>query len=208
MSTTSRTPHGGGRSYLRRDAPASSAPVEGYVRTCDARVDLAAVHAAAAAALRWYAAPDDVDDEVQAELILSWLSGRGLPVDSDLAARGLVYRVSRRVRGGRWRLHARRRFLGLALDGAASWGSPAECEAAVDAAQVRTVDTQIAATARAPRVASTLAVTPAERVAVTVEVLVGDLSATEAARECGATVAAWSAAAQALAEKLRVALVS
>jgi len=122
------------------------------------RVDLAAVAREVSRVLRGELCQADCDDEVQATVISSWLSGRGLPRDPRVAhvelRRHTVRRVMSDLRGDRAGAAAKRRararsedswvrtrdasasdpaLRDLVLDVPAVYGSPAQQQARCDA---------------------------------------------------------------------------
>ena len=152
-----RADHGQGRSLLRRGAVAQGPLPDGWSRVGERSVDLAGAARDAARLLRRCASLAECDDEVHAEAIRSWLSGRGLPSAPGAARAYLRRRVVQRVLsdlvgGRRGKLAAHRRDLRALVaeielvnsEGAttrvnaadttpARWGSPEQMEAALDA---------------------------------------------------------------------------
>ncbi len=151
---------GQGRSHLARGTEAPSVLAADRSRVADLsraeRVDLAAVAREVSRVLRGELCPADCDDEVQATVISSWLSGRGLPRDPRVAhvelRRYTVRRVMSDLRGDRAGAAAKRRarawsedswirtrgtsdpaLRDLVLDVPAVYGSPAQQQARCDA---------------------------------------------------------------------------
>ncbi len=154
------TKRGQGRSHLARGTEAPSVLAADRSRVADLsraeRVDLAAVAREVSRVLRGELCPADCDDEVQATVISSWLSGRGLPRDPRVAhvelRRYTVRRVMSDLRGDRAGAAAKRRarawsedswirtrgtsdpaLRDLVLDVPAVYGSPAQQQARCDA---------------------------------------------------------------------------
>jgi len=170
---------GQGRSHLARGTEAPSVLAADRSRVADLsrveRVDLAAVAREVSRVLRGELCPADCDDEVQATVISSWLSGRGLPRDPRVAhvelRRHTVRRVMSDLRGDRAGAAAKRRararsedswvrardasdpaLRDLVLDAPAMYGSPAQQQARCDARVVAgaVVATQALALRRGP----------------------------------------------------------
>ncbi len=154
------TKRGQGRSHLARGTEAPSVLAADRSRVADLsraeRVDLAAVAREVSRVLRGELCPADCDDEVQATVISSWLSGRGLPRDPRVAhvelRRHTVRRVMSDLRGDRAGAAAKRRARArsedswvrardasdpaprdIVLDVPAVYGSPAQQQARCDA---------------------------------------------------------------------------
>lgn len=194
-----------GLSYLRHDAPASSAVAAGHVRVCDSRVSVQAVVRRATALLSRAACSDDIDEIIQTQLIRAWMSGRGLPEDVETATRALVWRARRDILSQRWLTRQLRtvRFVerpfALAGDGP-EWGVAHRLEWSIDARTAVDAASKCVGGKRRGGVDRDL------RATVALEILAGETSASDAAREHGATQQAWSRAARTLAERLRVEL--
>jgi hypothetical protein len=156
------TKRGQGRSHLARGTESPSVLAADRSRVVDLsraeRVDLAAVAREVSRVLRGELCPADCDDEVQATVISSWLSGRGLPRDPRVAhvelRRHTVRRVMSDLRGDRAGAAAKRRararsedswvrtrdapasdpaLRDLVLDAPAVYGSPSQQQARCDA---------------------------------------------------------------------------